>query len=71
MPKRTIVAGAFALAALGLVSVVPPGSDPYDGPAVVHQDEERAEKLGRPLQRYEVKANVASMVLKRPMSVGS
>jgi amino acid transporter/nucleotide-binding universal stress UspA family protein len=40
---------------LGLVSVVPPGSDPYNGPAVVHQDEERAEKLGRPLQRYETK----------------
>jgi amino acid transporter/nucleotide-binding universal stress UspA family protein len=40
---------------LGLVSLVPPGSDPYDGPAVVHQDKQRAAKLGRPLQVYDAK----------------
>jgi amino acid transporter len=34
---------------LGLVSVVPPGSSPHNGPGVVHQDEERARQLDRPL----------------------
>jgi amino acid transporter/nucleotide-binding universal stress UspA family protein len=40
---------------LGLVSLIPPGSDPHNGPALVQQDEERAEKLGRQLQVYEPK----------------
>jgi amino acid transporter len=35
--------------ALGLVSVVPPGSDPLNGHSVVLHDEKRAEQLGRPL----------------------
>jgi nucleotide-binding universal stress UspA family protein len=35
---------------LGIVPVVPPGSDPLNGHSVVHQDEERARQLGRPLQ---------------------
>jgi hypothetical protein len=34
---------------LGLVPVVPPGSDPLNGHGTVHQDEERARQLDRPL----------------------
>jgi amino acid transporter/nucleotide-binding universal stress UspA family protein len=34
---------------LTIVPVVPPGSDPLNGHGVVHQDEERARQLGRPL----------------------
>src|SRR5207248_8652747 len=33
--------------ALGIVPVVPPGSDPLNGHSVVHQDQERARQLGR------------------------
>jgi nucleotide-binding universal stress UspA family protein len=40
---------------LGLVSLIPPGSDPHNGSAVVHQDEQRAEKLGRQLHTYQAK----------------
>jgi amino acid transporter/nucleotide-binding universal stress UspA family protein len=36
--------------ALGVVPVVPPGSEPLNGHGVVHQDEERARQLGRELQ---------------------
>jgi amino acid transporter/nucleotide-binding universal stress UspA family protein len=35
---------------LGIVPVVPPGSEPLNGHGVVHQDEERARHLGRELQ---------------------
>ncbi len=35
---------------LGIVPVVPPGSEPLNGHSVVHQDEERAEQIGRHLQ---------------------
>jgi hypothetical protein len=35
---------------LGLAPVVPPGSDPLNGHGVVHQDEERARQLNRPLK---------------------
>jgi nucleotide-binding universal stress UspA family protein len=35
---------------LGIVPVVPPGSDPLNGHGVVHQDEEQARKLGRELK---------------------
>jgi hypothetical protein len=41
--------------ALGMVSVVPPGSDPLNGHSVVQQDERRAEQLGRPLHVHPVK----------------
>jgi hypothetical protein len=34
---------------LGLAPVVPPGSDPLNGHGIVHQDEERARQLDRPL----------------------
>jgi nucleotide-binding universal stress UspA family protein len=34
---------------LGLVPMVPPGSDPLNGHSIVHQDEERARQLGREL----------------------
>lgn len=36
--------------ALGLVPVIPPGTDPYNDPALVHQDEVRAKQLGRALE---------------------
>jgi amino acid transporter/nucleotide-binding universal stress UspA family protein len=39
--------------ALGLVSLVPPGSDPHNGPGVVQQDQLRARNLGRRLQVYD------------------
>jgi amino acid transporter/nucleotide-binding universal stress UspA family protein len=35
---------------LGIVPVVPPGAEPLNGYGVVHQDEERAHQIGRPLQ---------------------
>ncbi|HEY7311019.1 MAG TPA: APC family permease [Gemmataceae bacterium] len=35
---------------LGVVPVVPPGSEPLNGHGIVHQDEERARQLGRDLQ---------------------
>jgi amino acid transporter/nucleotide-binding universal stress UspA family protein len=35
---------------LGVVPVVPPGSEPLNGHGVVYQDEERARQLGRELQ---------------------
>jgi hypothetical protein len=41
--------------ALGVVSLVAPGGEPPNGAAVVRQDEQRAEKLGRRLQVYEAK----------------
>jgi hypothetical protein len=39
---------------LGLVPVVPPGSDPLNGHGVVRQDEERARQLGRALRVLEL-----------------
>jgi amino acid transporter len=42
--------------ALGLAPVVPPGSDPLNGHSVVHQDEERAKQLDRPLSVHALKA---------------
>jgi nucleotide-binding universal stress UspA family protein len=42
---------------LTLVSVVPPGSDPYNGPSVVHHDEERARHLARELKVLNAPAN--------------
>jgi nucleotide-binding universal stress UspA family protein len=38
---------------LGLVSLVPAGGEPHNGPSVVQQDRLRAEKLGRHLSVYE------------------
>src|SRR5262249_56913140 len=35
---------------LGVVPVVPPGSEPLNGHGIVYQDEERARQLGRELQ---------------------
>jgi nucleotide-binding universal stress UspA family protein len=40
--------------ALGVVSVVPPGSGPLNGHGTVRQDEERARQLGRQLKRLEL-----------------
>lgn len=39
--------------ALGLVPVVPPGSDPVNGPAVIQTDRERAHQLDRPLEEHQ------------------
>jgi amino acid transporter/nucleotide-binding universal stress UspA family protein len=39
---------------LAVLPVVPAGSDPLNGHGVVHQDEERARQLGRPLQRIDL-----------------
>lgn len=41
--------------ALGLVSVVPAGSDPLNGHSVVKQDQQRAEQLDRALHVHELK----------------
>lgn len=41
--------------ALGLVSIVAPGSDPLNGHSVVHQDERRAEQIGRAMLVHELK----------------
>ncbi len=38
------------LVVLGIVPVVPPGSEPLNGHGIVHQDEERADQLGRALE---------------------
>jgi amino acid transporter/nucleotide-binding universal stress UspA family protein len=35
---------------LGVVPVVPPGAEPLNGHGVIHQDEERAEQIGRAIQ---------------------
>jgi amino acid transporter/nucleotide-binding universal stress UspA family protein len=35
---------------LGVVPVVPPGAEPLNGHGVIHQDEDRAHQIGRPLQ---------------------
>jgi hypothetical protein len=40
---------------LGLAPVVPPGSDPLNGHGIVHQDEERARQLSRPLETLALK----------------
>jgi amino acid transporter/nucleotide-binding universal stress UspA family protein len=42
------------LVVLGIVPVVPPGSEPLNGHGIVHQDEERAHQLGRDLQVIEL-----------------
>jgi nucleotide-binding universal stress UspA family protein len=39
---------------LGIVPVVPPGSEPLNGHGIVHQDEERALQIGRTLQVLEL-----------------
>ena len=39
---------------LGIVPMVPPGVEPLNGHSVVHQDEERAEQIGRPLQMIQL-----------------
>ncbi|MGL4554665.1 MAG: APC family permease, partial [Gemmataceae bacterium] len=41
---------------LGLASAVPAGSDPHNGHGVIHQDEERAKQIDRPLRMHELKA---------------
>jgi amino acid transporter len=42
---------------LGLAPVVPAGSDPLNGHSIVHQDEERARQLDRPLRVHSLPAS--------------
>jgi nucleotide-binding universal stress UspA family protein len=50
---------------LGLVPVVPPGSDPLNGHGVVHQDEEQARKLGRELKVLQLTAADGAEIVRR------
>lgn len=43
--------------ALAMAPLVPPGNDPFNGHHLVHQDEERAARLGRQLTMLDIKAN--------------
>jgi amino acid transporter/nucleotide-binding universal stress UspA family protein len=49
---------------LGLVPVIPPGSEPFNGHGVVQQDRERAGQLGRELQVHEVSNNVGEEIVR-------
>ncbi len=49
---------------LGVVPLVPTGSDPFNGPAVVYQDEERARNLGRQLQVHDVKGDPGTGIVR-------
>jgi amino acid transporter/nucleotide-binding universal stress UspA family protein len=48
---------------LGLVPVVPPGSDPLNGHGTVHQDEERARQLDRPLVVHSLTAATGAEIV--------
>jgi amino acid transporter/nucleotide-binding universal stress UspA family protein len=50
---------------LGILPVVPPGSDPLNGHSVIHQDEERARQLGRPLQVVQLPDANGSAIVSR------
>jgi amino acid transporter len=49
---------------LGLVTLVPPGSEPHNGPSVVQQDLFRAEKLGRELRVHEPKGQAGPEIVR-------
>jgi nucleotide-binding universal stress UspA family protein len=49
---------------LGLAPVVPPGSDPLNGHGVVHQDEERARQLNRPLKTLGLKVGDGAEIVR-------
>jgi amino acid transporter/nucleotide-binding universal stress UspA family protein len=50
---------------LGIVPVVPPGSDPLNGHSVVHQDQERARQLGRALSVLDLKSADGPEIVRR------
>jgi hypothetical protein len=50
---------------LGVMPVVPPGSDPLNGHSVVHQDQEQARQLGRELQRVDLKTGDGAEIVQR------
>jgi amino acid transporter/nucleotide-binding universal stress UspA family protein len=50
--------------ALDLVSLVPTGSEPHNGPSVVQQDQLRAEKLGRDLRVYEPAGDAGAEIVR-------
>jgi nucleotide-binding universal stress UspA family protein len=50
---------------LGIVPVVPPGSDPLNGHSVVHQDQERARQLGRALSVLDLKSADGPAIVQR------
>src|SRR5260370_2955975 len=46
--------------ALAVVPVVPEGQEPHNGHGVIHQDQKRAEQLGRHLQVYNLAGDLGS-----------
>jgi amino acid transporter/nucleotide-binding universal stress UspA family protein len=50
---------------LGIVPVVPPGSEPLNGHGVVHQDRERAEQIGRTLQVIQLMEPSGAAIVER------
>ncbi len=50
---------------LGIVPLVPPGSDPLNGHGIVHQDEERARQLGRDLKVIQLKTGTGQEIVER------
>jgi nucleotide-binding universal stress UspA family protein len=50
---------------LGIVPMVPPGSDPLNGHGIVHQDEERARQLGRELKVIQLKTGTGQEIVER------
>ena len=55
---------ALSLPLVGLVSLVPTGPEPLNGHALIHQDRERAAKLGRELAVYEPKGDPGPEVVR-------
>jgi nucleotide-binding universal stress UspA family protein len=50
---------------LGIVPVMPPGAEPLNGHSVVHQDEERAQQIGRPLQSIHLAESSGPAIVER------
>ncbi|MBY0521942.1 MAG: amino acid permease [Gemmataceae bacterium] len=48
---------------LGLLPLIPPGSEPHNGHHLVKQDQERARNLGRELKLHEVKSEPAAAIV--------
>src|SRR5207247_503390 len=51
--------------ALSVVPVVPPGSEPLNGHALIHQDQERAKQLDRELHIHEIKSDAVGAEIVR------
>jgi nucleotide-binding universal stress UspA family protein len=50
---------------LGILPIVPPGSEPLNGHATVHQDEERARQLGRQLKMMQLPEATGPAIVQR------